>query len=152
MSKLLYGNESYKIRGACFEVWKHFGSAFKENIVEKALMKEFKEQGLSFERQKRIDVLYKDEKVGTYVPDFVIDNKIIIEIKVKPMLIQEDKRQFWYYLRGSQYKLGFLINFGTKNLEIIRRVYDSARPKQSQHLSSVNPRIDPRISASMRRM
>jgi GxxExxY protein len=50
-----------------------------------------------------------------------------MEIKVKPMLIQEDKKQFWYYLRSSSYRLGFLINFGTKKLEIIRRVYDLAR-------------------------
>ncbi len=84
---------------------------------------------MSVERQKRIDVLYKGEKTGMYVPDFVIDSKIIIEIKANPMLIQEDKKQFWRYLRGSDYRLGFLINFGTKKLGIVRRVYDSARIK-----------------------
>lgn len=129
MGKLLYEEESYKMRGACFEVWKQFGSAFKEKIIEKALSKEFKDKGLFVEQQKRLEVLYKNEKIGTYVPDFVIDGKIIVEIKVKPLLAQEDRRQFWYYLRGSQYKLGFLVNFGTKKLEIIRRVYDSARLK-----------------------
>jgi len=100
MGELLYEQESYKIRGACFEVWKQFGSVFKETVVERALAKEFKGRGLSIERQKRIDILYKDEKVGTYIPTFVIDDKIIVEIKVKPILIQEDKKQFWYYLRG----------------------------------------------------
>ena len=127
MGKLLHKEESYKIRGACFEVWKQFGSAFKETVVEKALAKEFKERGLSIERQKRIDILYKDEKAGTYVPDFVVDNKIIVEIKVKLISIQEDKKQFRYYLRGSYYRLGFLVNFGTKKLEIVRRIYDLAR-------------------------
>lgn len=62
MGKLLYEQESYKIRGACFEAWKQFGSAFKETVVGKALAKEFKERGLSIERQKRIDILYKNEK------------------------------------------------------------------------------------------
>ena len=132
MGRLLYEQESYKIRGACFEVWKQFGSAFKETVVEKALAKEFKERGLSIERQKRIDILYKNEKAGAYIPDFVIDDKIIIEIKVKPILIQENKKQFWYYLRGSCYRLGFLVNFGTKKLEIVRRVYDLARAKISR--------------------
>jgi GxxExxY protein len=127
MAKLLYEEESYQIRGACFEVWKHFGSAFKEGIIQKALAKEFKERGLFIEQQKRINILYKGEKIGSYVPDFVINDKIIMEIKVKPILIQEDKKQFWYYLRGSDYKLGLLVNFGTKKLEIVRRVYDSAR-------------------------
>jgi GxxExxY protein len=127
MGKLLYEKESYEIRGACFAVWKEFGSAFKERVVERALAKEFEERGLSINRQKQIGVFYKNEKMGTYIPDFIINDKIIMEIKVKPALIQEDKRQFWYYLRGSHYKLGFLVNFGTKNLEIIRRVYDTAR-------------------------
>lgn len=127
MGKLLYEEESYQIRGACFEVWGHFGSAFKEGIIQKALAKEFKERGLSIEQQKRINIFYKGEKIGVYVPDFVINDKIIMEIKVKPMLIQEDKKQFWYYLRGSDYKLGLLVNFGTRKLEITRRVYDLAR-------------------------
>jgi len=127
MSKLLYEEESYKIRGACFTVWKEFGSAFKETVVERALSREFREKGLLIDRQKHIDIYYKNEKMGTYIPDFIIDNKVIVEIKVKPILIQQDRKQFWYYLRGSSYKLGFLVNFGTKNLEIVRRVYDSAR-------------------------
>ncbi len=130
MEKLLYEKESYQIRGACFDVWNAFGSAFKESVIEKSLAKEFKERGLSFERQKRLNVFYKNEKVGVYVPDFVVENKIILEIKVKPILVQEDKRQFWYYLRGSQYRLGFLVNFGSKKLEIVRRIYDIARNKQ----------------------
>jgi len=132
MGRLLYEQEPYKIRGACFEVWKQFGSAFKETAVERALAKEFKRRGLSIERQKRIDILYKNEKAGTYIPDFVIDDKIIVEVKVKPILIQEDKKQFWYYLRGSYYRLGFLVNFGTKKIEIVRRVYDLARAKISR--------------------
>lgn len=62
----------------------------------------------------------------------MVDNKIIVEIKVKPVLIQEDKKQFWYYLRGSYYRLGFLVNFGTKKLEVVRRIYDLARTKISR--------------------
>ncbi|MBU1862058.1 MAG: GxxExxY protein [Candidatus Omnitrophica bacterium] len=130
MSRLLYEKESYQIRGACFNVWNSFGSAFKETVVEKALAKEFKERGLKFDRQKRLGIFYKDEKVGVYVPDFIVEDKIIVEIKVKPLLLQEDKRQFWYYLRGSQYRLGFLVNFGSKKIEIMRRIYDKARSRK----------------------
>lgn len=61
------------------------------------------------------------------MPDIIINNEILIELKVKPFLTKEDEKQFWYYLRGSNYKLGFLINFGSRNLEIRRRVYDKAR-------------------------
>ena len=127
MGKLIYENESYRIRGACFEVWKHFAGAFKEKIVQRALFQELTNQNLFVEQQKRISIIYKGEKVGLYVPDFVIENKIIIELKVKPFLAYEDKKQFWYYMKGTDFKLGFLINFGSKKLEIVRRVFEKAR-------------------------
>ncbi|TRZ52771.1 MAG: GxxExxY protein [Dehalococcoidia bacterium] len=72
-------------------------------------------------------IKYNGKNVGTYQPDFVIDNKILIELKAASFLIKEHKKQFWNYIKGSEYKLGFLINFGGKKLEIIRRVYDTAR-------------------------
>ena len=55
----LYEKESYIIRGACFEVWKEFGGAFKESIVDKALSKALKSKGLQIEDQKRIDIYFK---------------------------------------------------------------------------------------------
>ncbi|MDD5195742.1 MAG: GxxExxY protein [Candidatus Omnitrophica bacterium] len=130
MSKLLYESLSYEIRGACFSVWKQFRGAFKETIIQRALAKEFKDRSLKIEEQKRIGIFYKNEKVGIYVPDFVIDGKILLELKVKPKLFEEDKKQFWRYLKGSNYKIGLLVNFGSLELEIIRRVYDSARLSQ----------------------
>lgn len=123
---LIYPEESYKIRGACFKVWKEFGGAFKEMVVDKALTIEFKNQGLVVEEQKRINIYYEGQKVGTYVPDKVVNNAIIIEIKCKPFIMQGDIKQFWHYMKGTNYKLGFLINFGNK-LEIKRVVYDTAR-------------------------
>ncbi|MDI6606606.1 MAG: GxxExxY protein [Candidatus Omnitrophota bacterium] len=132
----LYEKESYEIRGACFEVWKRFGSAFKESVYHKALVKEFKDRNLSFTSEKAIDVIYKDEKVGIYRPDFIVSDTIIVELKVKPFLTKEDERQFWYYLTGSNYKLGFLINFGSKQLEIRRRIYEKAREKNFQRESA----------------
>ena len=127
MDDFLYKEETYRIRGACFKVWKEFGGAFKESIVDKALTEELLKNNLQVEDQKRIDIYYNNKKVGTYVPDKIINNSIILELKCKPFITREDKRQFWYYLKASPYKLGLLINFGTKNLEIYRRIYDKAR-------------------------
>jgi GxxExxY protein len=124
----LYRRETYLIRGACFKIWKKFGGAFKEKVVENALIIELKKQGLKIQKQPRITVQYDQEPVGTYVPDLVVEDKILIEIKVKPFLTKEDDRQFWLYLKGTKYKLGLLINFGNK-LEIKRRIYDKARKK-----------------------
>ena len=125
----LYAKETYLIRKACFKVWKEFGGAFKEKIIDRALTEEFTNLGLRVESQKSIDIYYRGKKIGSYVPDKIINDKILIEIKCKPFLTEEDERQFWLYLKGSKYKLGLLINFGSKELEIQRRIYEKAREK-----------------------
>jgi len=137
MIDLLYKDITYKIRAACFEVWNQFSSAFKEKIIDNALTIALEKRGLKVFNQKRINIYFENQKVGTYTPDKIINNVILIELKCKPFLTQEDRKQFWYYLKASEYKLGLLINFGTKKLEIQRRIYDKARNKA------------PRISASL---
>lgn len=123
----LYEKESYLIRGACFDVWKEFKGMFKESIIDKALNIALESKGLKVESQKRIDVYFKGKKVGTYVPDKIVNNCILIELKSKPFIIKQDVEQFWKYLKGSKYKLGFLINFSPAKLQIKRVVYDTAR-------------------------
>lgn len=122
-NKLLYEEESYKIRGACFDVFNSLGGGIKENIINRALTKELTIKNLTVKNQERIDIIYKNEKIGTYIPDLVINDKIIIEIKSKPYITTEDEKQFWGYLKGSNYRLGFLINFGPQKLSIKRYVY-----------------------------
>jgi len=134
--KLLYEEITYKIRKACFKVWKQFGGAFKEKVVDRALSLAFKNECLKVENQKRINIYYDNVKVGTYIPDKIINESVMIEVKCKPYLTKEDEKQFWLYLKGSKYKLGLLINFGTKRLEIKRRVYDKARQKNNPRSSA----------------
>ena len=128
----LYEQESYKIRGACFKVWKNFGGAFKEKVVSRALTKSLKDIGLKVDEEKRIDIFFENEKMGAYVPDKIIDDCIIVELKAKQFITKQDIDQFWKYLKGSKYKLGFLINFGPDKLTIKRVVYDTARKKSFQ--------------------
>jgi len=147
---LLYEKESYEIRGACFWVWKEFGSAFKKSIIDKALTEELLRRGLKVENQKRLDIFYQGKKVGTYIPDKIVNDSILIELKAKPFLIKSDYLQFQRYLKGSNYKLGFLINFGNK-LTIKRYVYDKIRedPRQICDLSKRSAR-DPRFIKKIR--
>lgn len=127
---LIYQKESYVIRGIAFEIYKQFRNAYKEKIYQNAYEIGLKEKDLIVEKEKRINVFFKGKKVGIYIPDLVINEKIIIELKAKPKVTPDDIKQFWYYLKGSNYKVGFLINFGAiDGVEIIRRVYDSARNK-----------------------
>lgn len=124
----LYKEASFKIGEACKEVWKQFGGSFKELIVDNALTIALANLGLYVENQKRISIIFQGKKVGTYVLDKVVNWVILLEIKCKSFLTKEDEKQFWRYLKATDYKVGFLINFGNK-LEIKRRVYDTARDK-----------------------
>ena len=124
MTELLYKKESYIIQGVAFDIYKNFRNRHKERVYQNAFYLGLKNKGLVVEKEKRIDILYKDEKVGTYIPDLVVDNIIFVELKIKPRLTQEDIKQFWYYLKASGYRLGYLINFGPPNgVQIIRKIY-----------------------------
>ena len=124
----LFEKESYLIRGAMFEIYKHFRNTQKEVVYRNALAQELKKQELQVEIEKRIPVSYGGRTVGTYVPDLVVNKSICIELKAKPFFHKEDQEQFWHYLKNSDFRLGFLINFGAAGgVEIIRRVYDLKR-------------------------
>lgn len=128
MAPLLYPDESYQIQGACFSVYKKFRNTQKEIIYQKSLTEELQSRGLFVEREKQLPIYYSNKKVGVYTPDILVNNSIIIELKAKPFLHKEDIRQFWYYLKNSDFNLGYLINFGEPNgVKMIRRIYDTAR-------------------------
>jgi GxxExxY protein len=126
---LLYPELSYQVVGAIYEVWKKLGQAFKESVYQKALIEEFKDRNISFISNKQIPIIYKGKNIGVYIPDFIIEDKILLEIKHVPQITLKEKKQAWYYLKGSNYKLILLINFGGEKLEILRIVYDRARQK-----------------------
>ncbi len=142
-TELLYGDITYKIRGACYKVWKDFRGGFNEKLIERALIAEFINIGLKVENQKRQDIFYYDQKVGTQIFDIIVDDRILIELKSLPFLKNESRRQFWTYLKKSPYKLGLLINFGNK-LQIERKIFDIARLEtENDQLKSA--RIDSKI-------
>lgn len=127
-AKLLYKGESYIIQGGAFEVYKQFRNRHKETVYNRALVAYLNDRGLSLETEKQIPIYFAGKKVGVYTPDIVVNGSIFIELKCKPNITHEDVKQFWHYLTGSSYKVGYLINFGRPGgVQIIRRVYDSAR-------------------------
>lgn len=125
----LYEQESRLIYDACHEIWRNFGGAFKESVVDKALTLALQKRNLTVEDQKRVDLFFEGVKVGVYVIDKTVNDKIILEIKCKNFIHEDDIKQFWRYLKSTKYRLGFLINFSPSKVEIIRRVYDTARNK-----------------------
>lgn len=126
--KLLYPQESYLIRGACFNIYKKFRNTQKESVYQKSLLEELISKGLAVEREKQLPVHHLGKKVGVYTPDLLVNNAIIIELKAKPFLHKQDLQQFWFYLKNSEFMLGFLVNFGEPTgVKIIRRVFELAR-------------------------
>lgn len=127
---LLYPKQSYLIRGACFDLYKALGCGHKEVIYQRGLAIKLQERNLAFSREQQVPIKVSDKKVGVYTPDFLIEDKILVELKAKKFFTFQDKRQFWEYLTATDYRLGFLLNFGKPGgVEIIRRVYDTARNK-----------------------
>ncbi|OGE74132.1 MAG: hypothetical protein A3I07_00185 [Candidatus Doudnabacteria bacterium RIFCSPLOWO2_02_FULL_42_9] len=127
---LLYADLTYKIRGAIFEVRKQLGTGHKEIVYQKALELEFKNRGIQFEKEKILDVSYKGQKVGIYKPDFLVENKVILELKALPFLGKKKERQTWHYLRGTSYKLALLVNFSPNGADIKRIIYDESRSEE----------------------
>ncbi len=119
----MYKDLSYKIIGCLYEVHKELGSIHKENIYHRALSIEFSDKNISFIEEKPINIKYKDKKVGVYRPDFIIDNKIILEIKAVPIITKAIRNQVYYYIKGTKYKLALLANFGVNKVNVKRFIY-----------------------------
>lgn len=128
-NKILEKNLCYNIQGCVFNVSSKYGKGLKENIYQKALAEEFAKKGINFEEQKRINIHSFDtgKKLGTYVPDFLVENKVVIEIKASNFTAKQDVEQQRSYLRISEYEIGYLINFCTPKLEIKRSIFTNDR-------------------------
>lgn len=129
---LLYEKESYEIRGVMYDIYKTYRNYHKEIVYHNSIYNDLIDKKYRVEKNKRINIYHNSKKVGTYVPDLVINNIIVIELKCKPKISMEDRKQFWHYLKSTDYKLGFLINFGNPNgVKIERKIFDKARGEAS---------------------
>ena len=115
---LLYADESYKINGALYEVHKELGPGLLEKVYQEALEKELKRQGIPFEREKCFTIMYKGEALEQkYIADFVIYDKIVVELKAVDELLPVHKAQVINYLAITGYKLGLLVNFNARQVK-----------------------------------
>jgi len=119
----IYKDLTYKIIGCLYEVHRELGSVHKEIIYHKALAVELRDRNIPFTEEKSIDVKYKGKKIGLYRPDFIVDDKVILEIKVALAITKAMQDQVYYYVKGTKYKLVLLANFGTSKVGIKRLIY-----------------------------
>ena len=122
---MLYEDLSKKIVHAAHVVHNELGFGFLEAVYGNALYKELTQSGLKCECQKVMDVFYKGEKVGHYVADMVVEDKIIVELKAVVDLRPEHEWQLLNYLAASRMELGLLINFG-HSVKVKRKILTKA--------------------------
>ena len=111
--QILFRDESYKILGACFEVYNEMGSGFLEQVYQECLAIEFGLNEIPYIAQKPISLNYRGKQLSTcYIPDFVLYDKVILEIKAASALNDQHRAQVHNYLKTTGYRLGLLVNFG----------------------------------------
>jgi GxxExxY protein len=115
---------TYAINGAIFEVNNTLGPGFLEKVYENALIVELKIRGLKAKSQAPIKVTYKDETVGEYFADIIVEDKVIIEIKTVEKLEKIHEAQLLNYLRATELHVGLLVNFKNQKADIKRMVFN----------------------------
>ncbi len=129
MEGILYKQMSYELQGAFMEIRNVLGPGHKEIVYQNALIEEFLARKIVFEKEKNIKIFSpKTGKViGNYRVDFLIDGKIIIEVKAVDLIPKNFMDQLYSYLRNSQYELGYFVNFKSPRLYIKRIIYTNDR-------------------------
>jgi len=128
-AEIVFKEESYKITGACLEVYREKGCGFLEVVYQECVEIELGLQGIPFVAQKPLALDYKGTPLrGRYEPDFVCYDKIILEIKSVKALVNEHRAQVQNYLKATGFQLGLLVNFGHyPKLEVERVVSTRGR-------------------------
>ena len=114
---------TYEIRGAIFEVNKVLGSGFLEKVYENSLLIEIKTRWLKAESQVPLKVTYKDEIVGDYFADIIVEEKVLVELKTVDKLSRIHEAQLLNYLKATGIQVGLLVNFYHPKVEIKRYVF-----------------------------
>lgn len=119
----LYEKESYKIRGAIFEVYREMGCGFLEVVYQECLEKELQLKRIPFIAQQELKLMYKGTPLQqTYKPDLICYGSIILELKAVKEIRDEHRAQLHNYLKATRLKLGFLVNFGHYPKATIERI------------------------------
>ena len=117
---LLYPELSYQIIGILFDVCNEMGYGYQEKYYQKAISEKLKESKLTFKEQVPVDIIFNDNKIGKYFLDFLIEDKIIMEIKKMDKFLKVNIDQTYAYLKSTKLKLGILANFTKKGIQYKR--------------------------------
>lgn len=117
---LVYKDECYKIIGLIFEVFNNVGYGHKESFYQKATANSFLENKIKFKQQVKARVKYKEKEIGFYIFDFLVFEKIVVELKQKNYFSKKDIDQIYSYLKAANLKLGILVYFTKEGIRYKR--------------------------------
>ena len=123
-------NLSRRVIGCALEVSNTLGPGYFERVYEKALCVEFEKNGIYFQPQKSVDVIYKGCLVGEYIADIIVEGKLLLELKAVSALCGEHEAQLMNYLKATGLSVGLLLNFGKPKLGIKRMVWNHNETKK----------------------
>jgi len=113
LTELLYKDESYKIMGAVFEVYKEMGCGFLEAVYQECVEFELADQNIPFVPQVELNLKYKNHSLKSkYIPDAICYEKIVLELKTVKQINDQHRAQVHNYLKATGYRLGIILNFG----------------------------------------
>lgn len=118
--KIIYPELSYAIMGILFTVHNELGTRYQEKHYQRAIEIKFKEAKIPYMREQRVRIPFGSGELGIFILDFVVEGKIILEIKQVPQLTPSDVKQVLRYLRAMNLKLGIIANFRRPLLEYRR--------------------------------
>ncbi len=113
-----------KIIGIFYRVYNSLGYGFLEKVYENAMAVEFRKVGLKFGQQVGVSVFYEGENVGDYVADFIVEGKVVVEVKALSEFSGNEKGQLLNYLRATDLEVGLVLNFG-REAKVKRKVLDN---------------------------
>jgi len=122
--EFLYEELTYKIVGIGMKIHRELGPGFLEAVYEEAMIIELQKAGIIFKNQVELDVYYRGEKLNKkYRADFIIDDKVLVELKGTHGLTETDEAQMINYLKATKLQVGLMLNFGKSSLEWKRIFY-----------------------------
>ena len=116
MANLIHPELSYKIVGILYKVYNQLGGGYQEKFYQKAIKRELFMEKIPFLEQVRTDFNYNGQQIGRYYLDFVIDHKIVLEIKITPTFAQKDIMQVLNYLKQTNLQLGILASLNRNSI------------------------------------
>src|SRR5438067_8460097 len=144
-TELKYAETTEKIIGCAMKVHRKMGSGYSELIYSRCLAIELERIGLAYKKEQELNIYYDEFIVGKRRVDFMVEDKIVVELKALAELTNKELYQSLNYLENHRQEVGLLINFGAKSLQFKRLINQKGIPAQENPANPLKNPGNPRL-------